>query len=62
MLALALNDTDDMIRSGDINGTGCEGLRGALVALENFKYRNMKVGCLIQWNIQNTNFTGLSVS
>ena len=31
VLALALNNTNAMIDSGDINGTGCEGVPGSLV-------------------------------
>lgn len=62
-LALALNSTDAMIKSGaDINGTGCEDYPGSLVPLEMFDYPNKKLGCLIQWNIQRTNFSGLTVS
>ena len=62
VLALALNNTNSMVNSGDINGTGCEGVPGSLVPLEEFKYSNSRMGCLIQWNIQQTNFSGLTVS
>ena len=63
VLGLALNSTDSMIKSGaDINGTGCEDIPGSLVPLEMFDYSNKKMGCLIQWNIQRTNFSGLTVS
>ena len=62
-LALALNRTDAMIKGGaDINGTGCEDVPGSVVPLELFNYSNKKLGCLIQWNIQRTNFSGLTVS
>ena len=62
VLALALNNTMAMYRSGDINGTGCENVSGSLVPLENFTYTNGKMGCLIQWNIQQTNISGVTVS
>ena len=62
ILAVALNRTMAMVKSGDINGTGCENITGALVPLEQFQYSNEKMGCLIQYNIQITNFSGVSVS
>ena len=62
-LALALNSTDAMVKSGaNISGTGCEDVPGSVVPLEMFEYSNKKLGCLIQWNIQRTNFSGLTVS
>ena len=63
-LAIALNETVSMIEEGNtsINGTGCEGLPGSLVPLEHFSYDNELVGCLIQRNLQQTNFSGVSVS
>jgi hypothetical protein len=62
VLAIALNRTMTAVESGDINGTGCEGTPGSLVPLHEFSYSNEKMGCLIQWNIQRTNFSGVSVS
>ena len=63
LFALALNNTDAMVKSGsDISETGCEGVSGSLVPLEEFRYTNGRMGCLIQWNIQQTNFFGLTVS
>ena len=61
ILAIALNNTLTAVESGDINGTGCEGVRGSLVPLEEFSYSNEKMGCVIQWNLQQTNFSGVSV-
>eukprot|EP00731_Ephydatia_muelleri_P020681 Em0013g408a len=58
ILAAALNRTMVMVESGNINGTGCENITGSLVPLEQFQYSNEKLGCLIQYNIQMTNFTG----
>ena len=62
ILAIALNRTMAMVKSGNINGTGCENTSGSLVPLEQFQYSNEKMGCLIQYNIQITNFSGVSVS
>ena len=62
MLAIALNNTMSMVRSGDISETGCSSVPGSLVPLEEFNYNNEKMGCLIQWNLQTTNYTGVSVS
>ena len=62
MLSIALNNTMSMVRSGDISGTGCNSVPGSLVPLEEFNYNNEKMGCLIQWNLQTTNYTGVSVS
>ena len=50
-----------MIKSGDNRETGCEVVPGSLVPLEEFTYSNGSMGCLIQWNIQQTNFHGLTV-
>lgn len=64
VLAVALNKTITMINNSDnvIDETGCQDVPGSLVPLEQFNYSNEKVGCLIQWNLQRTNFTGLTVS
>ena len=61
VLAFALNSTLSMVESGDISETGCENISGSLVPLEEFNYTNEKMGCLIQWNLQETNFLGGSV-
>ena len=60
-LAFALNQTMTMVDSGDINGTGCQNASGSLVPLHEFNYGNEMMGCLIQWNLQWTNFSGLTV-
>ena len=63
VLALALNNTMAAVAGNkSINGSGCEDVRGSLVPLEQFTYSNEKMGCLIQWNIQQTSFLGVSVS
>ena len=62
-LAFALNRTMTMVNSDDdINGTGCENAYGSLVPLHEFTYANAMMGCLIQWNLQQTNFLGLTVN
>jgi hypothetical protein len=61
VLAIALNRTMTMVKTANINGTGCENTTGSLVPLEQFQYSNEMMGCLIQWNIQMTNISGVSV-
>ena len=63
-LALALNRTMGMIERRDISETGCEekGLEGALVPLHDFDYTNGLMGCVIRWSLEQTNFSGASVS
>ena len=63
-LAFALNSTMEMVNAGDISGTGCDRqmLSGELVPLERFNYSNALMGCVMRWNIQQTNFSGVSVS
>ena len=61
VLALALNKTMTMIERQDISETDCQATPGELVPLEHFNYTNEKIGCLIQWNLQQTNFNGVSV-
>ena len=61
-MAFALNATTSTINSQDISNTGCENASGMLVSLEEFNYTNKKLGCLIQFHLQNTYFIGVSVS
>ena len=63
-LAFALNSTMEMVNTGDISETGCDQqiLSGELVPLEHFNYSNSLMGCVMHWNIQQTNFSGVSVS
>ena len=60
-LALALNRTMTMVDESDISGTGCEMMNGSLVPLYEFDYSNALMGCLVQWNLQRTNFSGVVV-
>ena len=62
VLALALNNTMTMVGNDDISQTSCSNVSGSLVPLEEFNYTNEKMGCVIQWNLQQTNFSGGSVS
>ena len=62
-LALALNRTQDMfLDNTNVSEIGCGGLDGGLVPLEQFNYSNGVMGCVVRWNLQQTNFSGVSVS
>ena len=60
-LALALNATKSMIDAENYGETDCENYPGAFVPLEDFTYDNTRMGCLITWNLRQTNFSGVSV-
>ena len=67
-LALALNSSREMIvgwpKDAIINETGCQDdsidLNG--FELDDFTYNHTFVGCIIRWNLAQTDFTGVSVS
>ena len=66
-LALALNSTVAMLRwpkARIINETDCkdDGIELDGFRLENFTYSNTFVGCIIRWNLAQTDFDGVSVS
>lgn len=63
-LALALNETMTMVNTVNVNTSefGCEAMDGSVVPLHEFNYSNALMSCLIQWNLQRTNFSGVSVS
>ena len=62
-LALGLNRTQEMFLSNyNVAEIGCDGLDGGLVPLEQFNYSNGVMGCVMRWNLQQTNFSGVSVS
>ena len=42
--------------------TNCEGMDGGLVPLNEFNYSNTFMGCIIRYNLQQTDFVGMSVS
>ncbi len=70
--ALALNRTNEMvgglIREEILNMTQCRGtdeetgVKWEVVSLENFTYSNQLMGCIIRWNLERTDFVGVSVS
>ena len=67
-LAFALNKTNTMLQSMTreevLNVTGCaveSGIHWELVPLENFTNDNELMGCVIRWNLQRTDFVGVSV-
>ena len=70
-LAFALDNTYKMLnevgRDEILNITGCPGVNmrtrmdWELVSLENFTNDNELMGCVIRWNLQKTNFIGVSV-
>ena len=62
VLALALNNTMTMVNNDDIGQTNCENVPGSLVNLSDFDHTNKQMGCVIRWNLDNTNFSGVSVS
>ena len=42
--------------------TDCEGMDGGLVPLNEFNYSNAFMGCVIRYNLQQTDFVGMSVN
>ena len=44
------------------NDSGCEGLPGDLVPLEEFDYTNERVGCILRQGFAEVNFLGITVS
>ena len=70
-LALALNRTSEMVesltREEIMNSTQCEGSdektsrEWEIVSLENFTYTNQLMGCIVRWNLERTDFVGVSV-
>ena len=61
-LAFALNNTMTMVNDPAFSATGCEGRDGSPVPLHMFNYSNELMGCIVTWNLQRTNFTGVTVS
>ena len=65
--ALALNNTEAMLRwpkDRIIRETNCQDDRKNLdeFRLDEFTYNHTFIGCVIRWNLAQTNFTGVSVS
>ena len=44
------------------DSSGCDGLLGELVPLENFDYKNDKMGCVLRKSFHQVNFHGITVS
>ena len=66
-LALALNATDGMLnwpKERIIKRTNCQddGTELTGFRLDDFTYNNSFVGCVIRWNLAQTDFVGVSVS
>ena len=62
-LAAALNATEEMRGSDEmVNQTNCKELVGELVPLNEFNYSNEFMGCVLKYNLQQTDFLGVSVS
>ena len=62
-LALGLNRTQEMFLSNyNVSEIGCDGLDGGLVSLEQFNYSNGVMGCVMRWSLEQTDFSGVSVS
>ena len=66
-LALALNKTNEMVQSLTreeiLRKTLCNASddESVIVSLENFTYTNRLMGCIVRWNLERTDFVGVSV-
>ena len=58
-IALGLDQATKKIQMND--DSGCEGLDGEIVPLENFTYQNKKLGCIIENSFVNMTFRGITV-
>ena len=61
-LAFAMNATAQMIEEGQYANCNDPSYEGEFVPLEEFAYSNSKMLCLLLYNLQRTNFIGVSVS
>ena len=66
-LALALNKTNSMLawpKERVVGKTNCQddGIDLNGFRLDNFTYNHSLVGCVVRWNLAQTNFVGVSVS
>ena len=59
-MALGLHEASERVRVND--SSGCEGLEGRLVPLENFTYLNDRMGCVLRRSFQQVSFLGITVS
>lgn len=58
-MAQGLHIASEKVTMNDSNG--CNHLLGELVPLENFDYKNDKMGCVLRKSFQQVNFTGITV-
>ena len=59
-LAEALNKTEEM-RNHNQNISNCTDFEGELVPLDQFNYSNGLMGCVLKYNLHQTDFLGVSV-
>lgn len=63
-LAIALHHTDTLtLTTSPVAENNCAELQGDRTArIDQFDYSNGYLGCLIEWQLRQTNFSGVSVS
>ena len=59
-IAVGLHNASEKVKIND--SSGCDHLPGELVPLEEFSYRNQRMGCVLQKSIAETNIAGVTVS
>ena len=59
-IATGLHNASERVKINDTNG--CDHLPGELVPLEEFNYRNQRMGCVLQRSIAEVNIAGVTVS
>ena len=59
-IAIGLHHASERIKINDT--IGCDHLPGKLVPLEEFSYRNQRMGCILHKSIAEVNFSGITVS
>ena len=61
VIALGLDKVDRQLQKGNISVASCDEYSGEYVELNQFDYRNKKMGCLLRESFQELNFTGITV-
>ena len=59
-IGVGLHNATERVKINDTSG--CDHLPGELVPLEDFRYRNQRMGCVLQRSIAEVNFAGITVS
>ena len=59
-IATGLHNASERVKINDTSG--CDHLPGELVPLEEFSYRNQRMGCVLQRSIAQVNIAGVTVS